>query len=135
MAISMFLQGRADLGTWAAVKMLPVALGLLALAKAIVDKGIHERKWFHRAVVVSGIAALVLSRWAFARPKPSPLDPLIAAHQREAIATSLEAQKQERADMLRREQGRRLEPSEEARKALEGRSGRGDRFANKNGKK
>lgn len=135
MAISMFLQGRADLGTWAAIKMLPIALGLLALAKSVVDRGIHESKWFHRAVVVGSIAALVLSRWAFARPRPSPLDPLIAAHQRQAAVSSLEAQKQERADMLRREQGRRLEPSEEARKILEERNARGDRFAIKNGKK
>ena len=127
MAVAMFVQGKADLGSWAAVKMLPIALGILALAKGIVDRGIHERKWFHRGVVVCSIFALIVSRWAFARPRPSPLDPLLTAHQRESAAASLEARKkQERADMLRQHQGRQLQPPEEARKVLEER--RGDRF-------
>lgn len=39
----MYMAGRADLGYWAVLKMLPLSLGLLALAKTIVDRRLHER--------------------------------------------------------------------------------------------
>lgn len=42
-AVRTVLQGRADLGFWAVVKMFPLAIGLTALAKWIVDGGFHER--------------------------------------------------------------------------------------------
>lgn len=115
MAISMFVQGKADLGTWAALKMIPVALGILALAKSLVDRQIHERKWFHRSIVAGSIVALVLSRWLFARSRPSPLDPLIAAHQREAVAAVAEARKQQAANAMAQQRGKYLEPSQQAK--------------------
>lgn len=43
MAIMMFIQGRADLGLWGALKAIPLALGLAAAAKAIVDRQLHKR--------------------------------------------------------------------------------------------
>lgn len=39
----MFLQGRADLGLTAALKAIPIALGIAALAKAIVDRELQGR--------------------------------------------------------------------------------------------
>ncbi len=42
-SVSMYLTGRADLGYMAVLNMLPVALGLVALAKYLVDSGLHER--------------------------------------------------------------------------------------------
>jgi hypothetical protein len=115
MAISMFIQGKADLGTWAAIKMIPIALGVLSLAKVLVDKKIHERKYFHRLTVVGSVMALLLSRWLFARTRPSPLDPLIAAHQREVVAAVAAARKQQAASALAQQQGRYLEPSQQAK--------------------
>ena len=43
MAWFMYISGRVDLGFWAVVKMLPISLGLAALAKFIVDRKLHER--------------------------------------------------------------------------------------------
>jgi hypothetical protein len=78
MAVSMYFQGRADLGTLAAAKMIPLAIGILALAKTIVDRKWHERNWAAAGIAAAGLIALFMSRWAFARPRPSPLDPVIA---------------------------------------------------------
>lgn len=97
MAISMYLQGRADLGTWAALKMIPLALGTLALAKVIVDRRLHLRPWFGRGVVAAGIAALVLSRWAFSRPRPSPLDPLLTDYRQQMAAAAAATAARERS--------------------------------------
>ncbi len=111
MAISMYFQGLCDLGYWAALKMFPLAIGILALAKVIVDRKLHERKFAPLIIVVGGMAALLLSRWAFARPRPSPLDPMLARYQY--------ARLQERAAMQRHEEARQaragkrsLQPSE-----------------------
>ncbi|KAL4858939.1 N-lysine methyltransferase setd6 [Chlorella vulgaris] len=97
MAIMMFLQGRADLGLTAALKAIPIALGIAALAKAIVDRELQGRRWVQVAIVTGAIGALCLSRFFFARPRPSPLDPMIrqavaerangAAEQQRAAAT------------------------------------------------
>ena len=44
MAVMMWVRGRADLGLTAVLlKALPLALGLAALAKAVVDRGLHLR--------------------------------------------------------------------------------------------
>lgn len=132
MAISMYLQGRFDLGTLAAVKMIPFALGILAFAKALLDKQLHQRKWFNLAVVAGGVIALLLSRWAFARPRPGPLDPLIAAHQ-QAMAAA-QAQQRERELAIMQQHERHLRPTGEARRMLEqkatqkGTSASGKRF-------
>jgi hypothetical protein len=115
MAISMFVQGKADLGTWAALKMIPIALGVLSLAKVLVDRKLHERKYFHRLVVVASVLALLASRWLFARTRPSPLDPLITAHQRQVVAAVVEARKQQAASALAAQQGRFLGPSQSAK--------------------
>ena len=111
MAISMYFQGLCDLGYWAALKMFPLAIGILALAKIIVDRKLHERKFAPPLIVLGGVAALLLSRWAFARPRPSPLDPMLARYQHVHL--------QEKAAMQRHEEARRaragkrsLEPSE-----------------------
>lgn len=82
MAVSMYFQGLFDLGTWAAIKMMPLAIGIVALAKIIVDKKIHERAWAPGIIALCGVVALVGSRWAFARPRPSPLDPALAQYRR-----------------------------------------------------
>ena len=82
MAVSMYFQGLFDLGTWAAIKMIPLAVGILALAKVIVDRKIHEKRWAPVMIAVGGILALMVSRWAFARPRPSPLDPALAQYRR-----------------------------------------------------
>ena len=125
----MFLQGRADLGAWAAAKMLPIALGLVALAKVALDRKLHERKWFHRGIVVASVAALLVSRAVFARPRPSPLDPLIAAHQREmAVALAEQRRQQAASEMMGQHRVRLMETSEAARKELEQRSA-GGRFS------
>jgi hypothetical protein len=42
-AIAMYMTGRVDLGYWAVLKMLPACLALVALAKFIVDRRLHER--------------------------------------------------------------------------------------------
>lgn len=119
MAISMFIQGKADLGNWAAVKMIPIALGVLSLAKVLVDRKIHERKYFHRSVVVASVLALIASRWLFARSRPSPLDPLIAAHQKDVAAAVVAARKQQAASAMAQQQGRYLEPSQQAKQDVE----------------
>lgn len=115
----MFIQGKADLGTWAALKMIPIALGVLSLAKVLVDRKIHERKYFHRLVVVASVLALLTSRWLFARTRPSPLDPLIAAHQKEVISSVTAARKQQEARAMAQQQGRYLEPSQQAKQEVE----------------
>ena len=43
MSVAMFLTGRAELGPIAVLKMMPLALGLAALAKTIVDGNLLER--------------------------------------------------------------------------------------------
>jgi hypothetical protein len=100
MAISMYFQGLCDLGYWAALKMFPLAIGILALAKVIVDRKLHERKFAPLVIVLGGVAALLLSRWAFARPRPSPLDPMLARYHH--------ARLQEKAAMQRHEEARRV---------------------------
>ena len=116
MAISMFLQGRFDLGVWAAAKMIPIALGILAIAKILVDKRVYDKKWFHRGVVAGSVVALALSRWAFARPRPSPLDPVFAAHHREVMR---EQRNQQQAQQQQQQRAKRMaEPTEEMKKAL-----------------
>lgn len=82
MAVSMYFQGLFDLGTWAAIKMMPLAVGILGLAKVIVDRKIHERRWAPVLIAMGGILALMGSRWTFARPRPSPLDPALAQYRR-----------------------------------------------------
>lgn len=82
MAVSMYFQGLFDLGTWAAIKMMPLAIGIMALAKVLVDRRMHEKRWAPLCIAVGGIVALFASRWAFARPKPSPLDPALAQYRR-----------------------------------------------------
>ena len=124
MAISMYFQGRADLGTWAAAKMLPLALGILALAKAAVDRGLHRRTWFGRSVVAAGVVALVLSRWAFARPRPSPLDPMIRQYRAEMAASAAAAAREQQRAAVQAGQPRKLEPTDEAREALAQRNSR-----------
>lgn len=119
MAISMFIQGKADLGTWAAIKMIPIALGVLSLAKILVDRKFHERKYFHRSVVLASVLALVSSRWLFARTRPSPLDPLIAVHQKEVVAAVAAARKQQAASAMAQQQGRYLAPSQQAKQDVE----------------
>ena len=42
-SVMMFLQGRADLGILGVAKMLPIALGLACLAKAMLDRRLHTR--------------------------------------------------------------------------------------------
>jgi hypothetical protein len=131
MAISMYLQGRADLGTWAVLKMLPFALGVLALARALVDRGLHQRKWFSRAVVFGAVVALLLSRWMFARPRASPLDPLVQEYnqQQQATVAALRAERQRQQQGAGN--GRALQPSDDARQEMMQRSqgGRGSRFS------
>lgn len=115
MAISIYLQGRADLGPWAVLKMLPVAVGLLYAGKTIVDRGLHTRRWFGRAVVVAGVAALVLSRWAFARPRPSPLDPMFQAYRQQQAAAMATLRQQAADEAMRRQKagGRMLATPDE----------------------
>jgi hypothetical protein len=43
MAIMMYVQGRADLGMGAALKAIPLALGLAVAAKALVDRQLQTR--------------------------------------------------------------------------------------------
>jgi len=93
MAISMYFQGLCDLGYWAAIKMMPLAIGILALAKVTVDRKLHERRWAPLLITVGGILALVLSRWAFARPRPSPLDPMLAQYHRSRAQEAAAAQR------------------------------------------
>jgi hypothetical protein len=131
MAVSMFLQGRADLGPWAVLKMLPLALGLLLLAKRLVDEKVHERRWAGRAVAAAGLLALVLSRWAFARPRPSPLDPMFRdyARQRRAAAAGAAADARRGAGGAAAGRAALGEPGEAARAEVELRArGRGRRF-------
>jgi hypothetical protein len=115
----MFIQGKADLGTWAALKMIPVALGVLSLAKVLVDKKLNEKKYFHRLVVLGSVLALLASRWLFARTRPSPLDPLMVAHQRQVVAAVAEARKQHAASAIAAQQGRYLEPSQQVKQDVE----------------
>jgi hypothetical protein len=104
MAISMYFQGLCDLGTWAAIKMMPFAIGILALAKVIVDRKIHERKFASVGIAVCGVIALFGSRWAFARPRPSPLDPALAHYQKvRAYESSIQKAKEDRERNMKRE--------------------------------
>jgi len=122
MAVSMYLQGRADLGTWAALKMIPLALGILALAAGAVQRKLHLRPWFGRGVVVGGVLALMMSRWILARPRPSPLDPMLRQYQQHVAATA--AMDANRAAQQTHAKSRALEPSEQARKELSQRTTR-----------
>eukprot|EP00887_Chlorella_sp_A99_P004901 scaffold4.g4901.t1 len=98
MSVAMFVTGRADLGVAAVVKMLPLALALAAGAKALLDRGLHKRPWVRRGILLGAVAALVLSRWIFARPSPSPLDPMFARmQQQQAAAVTAAAQQQAQA--------------------------------------
>lgn len=106
MAISMYFQGLCDLGTWAAIKMIPIAVGILALGKVIVDRKIHERRWAAGGIAVAGVLALVLSRWAFARPRPSPLDPALARYRQYAQQAAAAAAKKGE----QQQQKRQLDP-------------------------
>lgn len=124
MAISMFIQGRADLGVWAAAKMIPFAVGILALGKYLSNARLISKQWFAWAVAVGGIVALFLSRWAFARPRPSPLDPMLNAYHRQAtsLAQETDAKRRQQETVMRSRSG--LQPPEEARKALQQRERR-----------
>jgi hypothetical protein len=118
MAISMFVQGRADLGGWAAAKMIPFAIGILALGKYLLDARMTTKRWFAWAVALGGVVALVLSRWALARPRPSPLDPTIDAYHRQATSLAQEtARRRQEEKKVRSSSG--LQPREEVRQALE----------------
>lgn len=118
MAVSMYFQGLADLGTVAAVKMIPLAIGILALAKTIVDRKIHERRWAPTGIALAGLLALIFSRWAFARPRPSPLDPVIARYQ-SAKNAEMREREQTRHQIA---QGHSLRPSDSVRAELAKRS-------------
>lgn len=113
MAISMYFQGLCDLGTWAAVKMIPFAIGILALGKVIVDRKVHERRWAAGGIAVAGLFALLLSRWAFARPRPSPLDPALARYKQYAKQAAAAAANKEEQGHVRRQ----LDPKLTARAA------------------
>lgn len=118
MAISMFIQGRADLGAWAAAKMIPFAIGILALGKYLLDARMTTKRWFAWAVALGGVVALLLSRWAFARTRPSPLDPAINAYHRQATSLAQERARQRQEEKkVRSSSG--LQPREEVRQALE----------------
>ncbi len=54
----------------------------------------------HWALVVGGLAALYLSRAVFARPRPSVLDPALAAYRQERVGMA--AAEEERAAKGRR---------------------------------
>lgn len=114
MAVSMYFQGLADLGTLAAAKMIPLAIAILALAKSVVDKKLHERKWAPMVIAIGGLCALMLSRWAFARPRPSPLDPVIARY-KEARRVEAEYQEKKEQELGKR---RKLQPEQESRVEL-----------------
>ena len=133
MAISMYFQGLCDLGYWAAIKMFPLAIGMLALAKVIVDRRIHERKFAPLVIVGGGVVALILSRLAFARPRPSPLDPMIAHYQRVRLQEKAAMQQREEAQKARAGRRRSLQPSqqvaERAKRLQESRNQKGDRFS------
>lgn len=43
MAVTMYVQGLADLGIWAAIKAIPLALALAAAAKFVVDRRLQTR--------------------------------------------------------------------------------------------
>lgn len=103
MAISMYFQGLCDLGTWAAIKMIPIAVGILALGKVIVDRKIHERRWAAGGIAFAGMLALLLSRWAFARPRPSPLDPALARYRQYAKQAAAAAAKKGEQEQTRRQ--------------------------------
>lgn len=113
MAISMYFQGLCDLGYWAAIKMFPIAIAMLALAKAVVDRKLHERKFAPLAIISGGILALLLSRWAFARPRPSPLDPMLAHYHRARAAEAAASQNRERQAQAARRKS--LQPDERIR--------------------
>ena len=125
MAVSMYLHGRADLGVVAAIKMIPMALGILVGAKVLVDRKLHERKWFVPSIVACSAFALVLSRFLFARPRRSPLDPLMKEYRYSQRAVEhVEAMQQRGMGRTRS-----LQPSEEARqKLLEKSNDRNERF-------
>jgi len=110
MAISMYFQGLCDLGYLAALKMMPLAIGILALAKAIVDRKLQERKWAPLVITLGGVVSLAFSRWAFARPRPSPLDPMLAHYHRLRV--------QEANAAKRREFERRNATQESKRKSI-----------------
>ena len=131
MAISMYFQGLCDLGYWAALKMFPIAIGMLALAKVVVDRRLHERRFAPLAIVCGGILALLLSRWAFARPRPSPLDPMLAHYNRSRAAEAAAAQRREQARQAQSARKKSLDPPKELKeraKMLRDK-GRGGRFS------
>lgn len=124
MAISMYLHGRAELGIIGAMKMIPIALAILAGAKVIVDKRLHLRRWFTLTIVFCSLIAMFLSRLIFSQPKASPLDPLLSAYRYQQTAVeSMNAQSQRQ-----RRESRSLQPSEEAKKILEEESNKSPRF-------
>lgn len=131
MAISMYSQGLCDLGYWAALKMFPIAIGMLALAKVVVDRRLHERRFAPLAIVGGGILALLLSRWAFARPRPSPLDPMLAHYNRARAAEAAVTQRREQARQAHSARKKSLDPPKELKeraKMLRDK-GRGGRFS------
>ncbi|PSC69866.1 hypothetical protein C2E20_6629 [Micractinium conductrix] len=117
------MYGRSDLGVWGAIKAAPVALALAGAAKAIVDRGLHKRRWVRAAIVVGGAVMLWVSRLLFARPKPSPLDPMFSKLKQERIAALAEQRRAAgaaaAADQQRQRQGHLLkQPDAEHGRAL-----------------
>jgi hypothetical protein len=173
MAIMMYVQGRADLGMGAALKAIPLALGLAVAAKALVDRQLQTRwvlggrscwhkycscccrcsclkahalwppfkrlltracccspcpccsKWAPLAIGAVGVLLLFLSRMVFARPRPSPLDPMFRQLNQERTAVVAEqrrsaAEAQQRRHLLQQpdaERGRALQQEQQQRAA------------------
>ncbi|KAL4439196.1 hypothetical protein ABPG77_004098 [Micractinium sp. CCAP 211/92] len=122
-SILMFAHGRADLGVWAALKALPIAAALAAVAKVIVDRGLQKRRWVQAAVVAGGVLMLWLSRLVFARPKPSPLDPMFRRMQQERMAAVAEQRRTQQLESQRRQHMLRQPDEARGRALLEQQSG------------
>ncbi|KAL4428473.1 hypothetical protein ABPG75_002562 [Micractinium tetrahymenae] len=116
-SIMMFVHGRADLGVWAALKALPIAAALAAAAKVIVDRGLQKRRWVQVGIVAGGVLMLWLSRLVFARPKPSPLDPMFRRMQQERMAAVAEQRRMQQMEAQRRQHMLR-QPDEARGRAL-----------------
>ncbi|PRW44489.1 small GTP-binding [Chlorella sorokiniana] len=122
MAVMMYVHGLADLGIWAAIKAIPLALALAGVAKLIVDRRLQSRRWGSLAIAASGVVLLVLSRFIFARPKPSPLDPMFARMRQDRAAAVADQRRMEAARAAQhRAQEQRLmqQPDAEVGRALQ----------------
>ncbi|GAB4814455.1 hypothetical protein N2152v2_001501 [Parachlorella kessleri] len=122
MASFMYVSGRVDLGFWAVLKMLPISLGLAALAKFIVDRKLHERSRVRWAVVIGSVAALALSRLLFYSPGHNPkhiLAPRVRAQQEAYIAHMRAGEEEVKQRQLARE--RALKSPQDAKEFLRAR--------------